>query len=82
MTGHFSDLFSKFLRQHFPSLQNDYFYDSIEVFKQDNALDGVTVVCSLNLNDLSAKLKVEIESEAKIRPVIVFGKNEEKDKEF
>ena len=80
MTGHFSDLFSKFLRQHFPSLQDDYCYDSIDVFKQDNGLNGVTVVCNLDLNDLSAKLKTEIEREAKIRPVIVFGKNE--DKEF
>ena len=75
MTGHFSDYFSEFLRQHFPSLQDDYCYDSIEVFKQDNDLEGVTVVCRLDLNELSAKLKTEIEREAKTKPVIVFGKN-------
>ena len=80
MTGHFSDYFSGFLGQHFPSLQDDYCYDSIEVFKQVNDLNDVRVVCSENLDVLSAKLKTEIEREAKIRPVIVFGKNE--DKEF
>ena len=46
MTGHFSDYFSEFLRQHFPSLQDDYCYDSIEVFKQENDLESVNVVCS------------------------------------
>ena len=64
MTGHFSDLFSYFLRQHFQSLQDDYCYDSCEVFKQDNDLEGVNVVCRLDLNELSAKLKTEIEREA------------------
>jgi len=34
------------------------------------------------LDVLSVKLKTEIEREAKIKPVIVFGKNEEKDKDF
>ena len=77
MTGHFSDYFSEFLIQHFPSLQDDYCYDSIEVFKQDNDLEGVTVVCRLDLNELSAKLKTEIEREAKTKPVIVFGKNKD-----
>ena len=65
-----------------PSLQDDYCYDSIEVFKQVNDLNDVRTVCSLDLSVLSARLKAEIEREAKIKPVIVFGKNEEKDKDF
>ena len=38
-------------------------------------MEGVTVVCRLDLNELSAKLKTEIEREAETKPVIVFGKN-------
>ena len=75
MTGHLSDYFSEFLKKHFPSLQDDYCYNSIEVFKQENDLESESVVCSLDLNKLSATLKTQIEHEAKTKPVIVFGKN-------
>ena len=74
MTGHHSEHFTKFLRKHFKSLKDDFCYEDISVFKEENNLDGVSVICDENLDELSAQLKETIEQEAKTRPVLVFGK--------
>ena len=75
MTGHHSEQFTKFLRKHFKSLRDSFCYEDISVFKEENNLDGVSVICDENLDKLSAQLKETIEKEAKTRPVLVFGKN-------
>ena len=77
MTGHHSNEFTQFLRKHLKSLRDDFCYEDISAFKQENNLDGVSVICDENLDKLSAQLKENIEQEAKKRPVIVFGKNQD-----
>lgn len=74
MTGHYSDEFSDFLPRHFHSLVTDFCYNDIDAFTQENNLDGVRVICNQDQQKLGVLLKAEIEREAKIRPVIVFGK--------
>ena len=79
MTGHISNEFKYFIKKHFPSLTDDFCYDDIPAFKQDNNLEGVRAICENRLEILNARLKEEIEREAETRPVIVFNKNQDKD---
>jgi hypothetical protein len=74
-TGHNSDEFKTFLKQHFSAIDIDFCFDDIDELRKEDNLKGVKAFCRKEQSQIFTQIMKDLKIASQTKPVIVFGLN-------